>query len=99
MLAAACSGELTSESELDAWEMLTIGSVAWVGTGSTPLRTNSSFIRAMVLPGSQVLRRRSLVTHAEEFVTDEAINVHRLKKYPMGRCSLRCTVRARREAR
>ena len=85
VLAAACSGELTSESELDAWEMLTIGSVAWVGTGSTPLRTNSSFYSRNGTPWiTSAATALPFVTHAEEFVTDEAINVHRLKKYPIG---------------
>ena len=90
VLAAATSGKLTEEWRMtngvnDEWEETQIQHVANVGTGSTPLRSNSAFFAPKGTPWvTSAATSQKLVTESEEFVTDAAIKAHRLKKYPVG---------------
>lgn len=62
-----------------------IASVAQVGTGSTPLRSNLKFYANSGMPWvTSAATSQALVTGANEYVTPEAIAAHRLKVYPPG---------------
>ncbi|SDW60562.1 restriction endonuclease subunit S [Nitrosomonas communis] len=90
VLTAATSGKLTdewrTEHELnDNWVTCNIQSVARIGTGSTPLRSNSSFYSSSGIPWiTSAATAKPIVKSAEEFVTSAAITAHRLKMYPVG---------------
>ena len=90
VLAAATSGQLTEdwrdETAADEhWEATQIQSIAQVGTGSTPLRANSSFFAPRGTPWiTSAATSSKIVLKAEEFVTAAAITAHRLKMYPVG---------------
>jgi type I restriction enzyme S subunit len=89
VLSTAISGKLTEEwrSETNAaeWQQSDVQSVAQVGTGSTPLRSNPSFFSSSGTPWiTSSATSLTLVTSAEEFVTQSAITAHRLKTYPIG---------------
>lgn len=89
VLAAATSGKLTEDwrEEPNAvdWQQTDVQSVAHVGTGSTPLRSNSTFFASTGTPWiTSTATSQSLVTDAKEFVTQAAITAHRLKTYPIG---------------
>jgi type I restriction enzyme S subunit len=80
VLAAATSGGLT-----EGWREADVQSIAMVGTGSTPLRSNASFYVDNGFPWiTSAATGQSLVFSASEFVSDAAISAHRLKKYPVG---------------
>ncbi|TDY23574.1 type I restriction enzyme S subunit [Paraburkholderia sp. BL6665CI2N2] len=90
ILSAATSGNLqgelqTADARRNGWIACSLGTVAEVGTGSTPLRSNESFYAVTGTPWitSSATSQRA-VTQAEEFVTGEAIKAHRLKIYPVG---------------
>ncbi|MDM5177056.1 restriction endonuclease subunit S [Massilia sp. DJPM01] len=89
VLAAATSGKLTerwrTQMNAPSWSITTVDTVAAVGTGSTPLRSNTDFFAAIGVPWiTSAATGQSLVTTATENVTDLAIAVHRLKRYPVG---------------
>jgi len=89
VLAAATSGKLTEDWREEAnavdWQQTDVQSVAHVGTGSTPLRSNSTFFTSTGTPWvTSAATSQALVTDANEFVTQAAITAHRLKTYPIG---------------
>ncbi|MBU6257645.1 MAG: restriction endonuclease subunit S [Burkholderiales bacterium] len=89
VLAAATSGLLTEEwriiSGARAWIATDVQSVAEVGTGSTPLRSNAQYFAPTGTPWiTSGATSQPFVTSAQEFVTDAAIKAHRLKVYPPG---------------
>lgn len=89
VLSAAISGRLTEEwreeTEAVDWQQTDVQSVAHVGTGSTPLRSNSTFFASTGTPWvTSAATSQALVTEAGEFVTQTAITAHRLKTYPIG---------------
>jgi type I restriction enzyme, S subunit len=91
VLAAATSGELTedwreeNQCNFDEWLEVDVQSIAMVGTGSTPLRSNSRFFSNQGTPWiTSAATGEPFVTKAQEFVTEEAILAHRLKLYPIG---------------
>lgn len=90
VLAAATSGKLTEDwriehAVVDEWQLVNVQTVAHVGTGATPLRSNPAFFASVGTPWiTSAATSQSLVTTAEEFVTAEAISAHRLKSYPVG---------------
>jgi len=64
---------------------VSIASIATVGTGSTPLRSNTRFFASSGTPWvTSAATSQQLITEANEFVTPEAIAAHRLKRYPKG---------------
>lgn len=64
---------------------VSIASIAAVGTGSTPLRSNSRFFASSGTPWvTSAATSNQMITRANEFVTQEAIAAHRLKLYPKG---------------
>jgi len=68
-----------------AWTEKDVQSLALVGTGSTPLRSNGAYFSSKGTPWvTSAATSQSLVTSAEEFVTEAAIKDHRLKIYPIG---------------
>ena len=89
-LAAATAGKLTEDWRLecglgDAWTATDVQSVARVGTGSTPLRSNPAFFTSSGTPWiTSAATSQSVVFAAEEFVTYSAITSHRLKLFPAG---------------
>lgn len=90
VLAAATSGRLTKDwratvgTEND-WPLIDVQSVAHVGTGSTPLRSNPAFFSSAGTPWvTSAATGNELVQDATEFVTQAAITAHRLKVYPPG---------------
>ena len=90
VLAAATSGELTREwrEERDReqdWEPSSIKSIAEVGTGSTPLRSNQSYYSADGMPWiTSAATSDELITTANEFVTESGIKAGRLRIFPEG---------------
>jgi type I restriction enzyme S subunit len=90
VLAAATSGELTREWREERglakeWTETRVEEIAFVGTGSTPLRSNSAFYAETGTPWiTSAMTGLPFVTRAEEFITDAAIAAHRLKRYPVG---------------
>jgi type I restriction enzyme S subunit len=85
ILSAACSGRLTDICEDDEWASTDLQSIAMIGTGSTPLRSNKAFYAEEGTPWiTSAATSLPIVTHADEFVTEAAVSEHRLKKYPIG---------------
>ena len=90
VLSAATSGELTREwrEERDReqdWEPSSIKSIAEVGTGSTPLRSNQSFYSVDGMPWiTSAATSEELITTANEFVTESGIKAGRLQIFPQG---------------
>ena len=89
VLAAATSGRLTEdwrdEYQPSSWQQTDVQSVALVGTGSTPLRSNPAFFAEQGTPWvTSAATGSEHITAASEFVTPEAIAAHRLKVYPAG---------------
>jgi type I restriction enzyme S subunit len=90
VLAAATAGELTREWREERgleheWEQSSIDQIAEVGTGSTPLRSNSSFYAAAGTAWiTSAATSRELITEASEFVTSEGQAASRLRIYPEG---------------
>jgi len=89
VLAAATSGRLTADWR-DArpegdWQTTEVQSIATVGTGSTPLRSNPSFFADNGTPWvTSAATSADVVLQASEHVTAAAIAAHRLKIYPVG---------------
>ena len=89
VLAAATSGRLTEDwravNVMPPWRASDIQSVAQVATGSTPLRSNSTFYAETGTPWiTSAATSQPVVIAAEQFVTDEAVAAHRLKVFPVG---------------
>jgi type I restriction enzyme S subunit len=90
VLAAATSGRLTedwrnSAGVSSAWQTTEVQSVAQVGTGSTPLRSNPAFFSPTGTPWvTSAATSSEIVNEANEYVTPEAIAAHRLKVFPVG---------------
>lgn len=90
VLAAAISGRLTEDWRLQLgtesdWSLTDVQSVAQVGTGSTPLRSNPAFFAPTGIPWiTSAATGQDLVTSAVEYVTRAAITAHRLRVYPIG---------------
>lgn len=89
VLTFATSGRLTEdwrlENELGEWGIADIKSVAYVGTGTTPLRSVSAFYAASGMPWTTSAATASkLIKSADQYVTQEAITAHRLKVYLPG---------------
>lgn len=90
VLAAATSGRLTEDwrctnSLTTPWVTTEIQHVAKVGTGSTPLRSNPDFFAAEGTPWiTSSATSQDVIKAADEYVTEAAINAHRLKIYTVG---------------
>jgi len=80
VLLAGTSGEFSENCKT-----VDIQSIAKVGTGSTPLKSNSGYYSDCGTPWiTSAATGQQYVNSASEFVTDSAILDHRLKKYPVG---------------
>ena len=87
VLDAALFGALTDgDSGSDSVAVYApISAVAFVGTGSTPLRSNQAFFSTNGTPWvTSAATASAVITQANEFVTLEAIAAHRLRLYPKG---------------
>lgn len=89
VLTSATSGRLTEKwrkkNKASEWQQIDIQSVAQVGTGSTPLRSNPTFYAPTGTPWiTSAATSQSTVVSSNEFVTQAAITKHRLKTYPIG---------------
>jgi type I restriction enzyme S subunit len=91
VLESALQGELSLEwrdsnsVSLQSWRSATLGEVAEVGTGSTPLRSSANFFSSTGTPWvTSAATGQAYVDGADEFVTPAAIAAHRLKTYPPG---------------
>jgi type I restriction enzyme S subunit len=79
---AFLDGAAVAEPELTK---VSISTIASVGTGSTPLRSNSQFFACSGTPWiTSSATSAAVVTNANEFVTPAAISAHRLKLFPEG---------------
>ncbi len=79
---AFLDGAAVAESELPK---VSISTIASVGTGTTPLRSNSQFFASSGTPWiTSSATSAACVTSANEFVTPAAISAHRLKLFPKG---------------
>ncbi|MBA8733536.1 restriction endonuclease subunit S [Chromobacterium violaceum] len=82
---ASVSSNLTDYASNIQWLETDVQSVATVGTGSTPLRSNATFYATTGMPWiTSSATGDDFVTVASEFVTEDAIKTHRLKVYPIG---------------
>lgn len=87
VLGSALQGALLDNDEISETEVVRvpISAIALVGTGSTPLRSNNRFFAGTGTPWvTSAATANAVITHANEFVTPEAIAAHRLKCYPIG---------------
>ena len=89
VLAAAVSGQLISAwrglPTSAEWEKTTLGQLAEIGTGSTPLRSKAAFFADQGTPWiTSSATSRQFIDTADEYVTDLAIKAHRLRVYPPG---------------
>jgi len=90
ILAAATSGKLTEEwreeNGIDEeWKALTVDDVATVGTGNTPLKSNTSFYENGDIPWlTSSVTGSPFVYETDKFVTQQAIDECRLKLYESG---------------
>lgn len=90
VLAAATSGRLTEDWRVSSgveseWQVTDVQTVAHVGTGSTPLRSNTEFFAESGTPWiTSAATSQEVVSSAAEYVTQAAISAHRLKVYPVG---------------
>jgi type I restriction enzyme S subunit len=84
VLAAACDGRLTGADTSD-WTNTTLGEVFSVQTGATPLRKRTDYYLDGTIPWiktAQVQNRE--IHHAEEFITDLAVEETNAKVFPPG---------------
>ena len=86
VLAKAVSGKLSEVGHTnEGWKYVDIQSVANVGTGSTPLRSNPQFYSVSGTPWiTSAATGEAFIYKAQEFVTEKGIKAHRLKLYPVG---------------
>ena len=79
---AFLDGEAVAELRVSK---VSISAIAMVGTGSTPLRSNSQFFAISGTPWvTSSATSVDVVNSANEFVTPAAISAHRLKLFPKG---------------
>jgi type I restriction enzyme S subunit len=90
VLAAAVSGKLTREWRIqnqltNETKHLTLGDVANVSTGVTPLKKEASYYVGGTIPWlTSSVTGLAKVTNAENFITEKALNECRLKLYKPG---------------
>lgn len=90
ILAAATSGKLTEEWRgengiTEEWGELTVDDIAKVGTGNTPLKSNTSFYENGDIPWlTSSVTGSPYVKEADKFVTQTAIDECKLKLYNSG---------------
>ena len=87
VLDLALNGGLIDDDEPLRGEIIRarISSIATVGTGSTPLRSNPRFFASNGTPWvTSAATSQAVISQAQEFVTKDAISAHRLKLYPKG---------------
>lgn len=91
VLAAATSGELTrewreqNEFGVDTWQFSTLGDLSEVKTGSTPLKSNKAFYENGDIPWlTSSVTGKAVVTEAQNFVTQRAVDECRLKVFSSG---------------
>ena len=86
VLTKAVSEKLTKSDHTNyGWKDVDIQSVAIVGTGSTPLRSNPQFYSESGTPWiTSAATSEAFINKAQEFVTQKGITAHRLKLYPTG---------------
>ncbi len=82
-------GEPTKQTEIgvvpESWKLVPLGSMAKVGNGSTPKRTNDAYWHGGFIPwlNSAKIHDR-FVTQAEQFVTELAVKECHLPRVPAG---------------
>ncbi len=85
VLDAALSGAFSESGAEEDASKVSISSIASVGTGSTPLRSNSQFFASTGTPWvTSSATSEAIIVRAHEYVTPAAISAHRLKVYPKG---------------
>ena len=91
VLAAATSGELTKEwriensIEISSWVALTLGDIAEVFTGVTPLKKEIAYYENGTIPWlTSSVTGKNLVTESENYVTEKAVKECRLKLFNPG---------------
>ena len=68
-----------------SWTWTMLGEITDVGTGSTPSRTQPSFWERGTIPWiTSGSTSQLLITAGDEFVTEKAVNAHRLRLYQPG---------------
>ncbi|GKT19817.1 restriction endonuclease subunit S [Acidovorax sp. SUPP2522] len=85
VLEAALNGAFSENAVEGGAPRACISSIASVGTGSTPLRSNAQFFASTGTPWiTSSATSEAIIQRASEFVTAAAISAHRLKIYPKG---------------
>ena len=67
-----------------SWVYVTLGDITNIGTGSTPSRTTPSFWNGSIPWVKSGATSQPVINEADEFITDDAVNAHRLKIYKPG---------------
>jgi len=96
VLAAACSGRLTSDlrghdGQPDsegglpaAWELVPLGTLVRVATGATPLRSRKDYYGGSVPWVTSAAVNGGAIEKASEFITDSALKETNAKRFPPG---------------
>ena len=85
VLDAALNGSFSDNPVKGGVPRVCISSIASVGTGSTPLRSNAQFFANTGTPWiTSSATSEAIIQRASEFVTPAAISAHRLKIYTKG---------------
>ena len=85
VLDAALNGAFSGNPVKGRVPRVCISSIASVGTGSTPLRSNAQFFASTGTPWiTSSATSEAIIQRASEFVTPAAISAHRLNIYPKG---------------
>lgn len=85
VLDAALNGAFSDNPVEGGEPIICLSSIASVGTGSTPLRSNAQFFANTGTPWvTSSATSEAIIQRASEFVTPAAISAHRLKIYPKG---------------
>lgn len=91
VLAAATSGEVTKEwreersISLEGWVDYSLGDLALVQTGSTPLKNEKSYYVGGTIPWlTSTVTSKRVVLHSDNFVTEKAVKECRLKIFKPG---------------
>lgn len=86
VLSSAVRGALVADvTPFEAWVVHTIGELAHVGTGATPLRANRSYYESGAIPWvTSGALNSPVVDRTTEFVTERALSETNLTLYPPG---------------
>ena len=84
VLAAACSGKLTSDQECDDWQSISLGELFDVKTGGTPSRKCPDYFAGKIPWVKTAEVQNGEIWETEEYITEDAIRNSNAKVFPAG---------------